>query len=258
MHQKKIMFAALGLCSVALMSATPAVANDAREKQDYRSGENIYRVEIRNLKWLQILETGDSDGEGELHELIVQLSAHNPENSAQFDGIKYTGTQLYSLNNGGIVGGRRNMPIRVGQRLKLEQDQRQGNKTQMWVHAYSNPAEASYAEPYSGNGGPIKLSFDALELDCTGQRVCRRNNTGKVTISFKIPEFNTPPSNQCGPSNTFRLEPLDGELQVSGLPETFVSSHTTSNSWYLGTKHKTGGPRLQPFNIDICIARTWR
>ena len=261
MKRKANIAAALGLITAALFSATPASARNAIVKHDYPSGQNVYRVEIRNLNRLEVLEAGDSDGVGELHELVVQLASFNPGSRTQYDGKRYTGKELYLINEGGIVSGNRNMPIRVGQHVFTKTNRRRSDETQMWVHAYSNPDDREFNSNYP-NGVSVRLEIFALELDCAGQRVCRRNSKGSTTISFKIPEFETPPPNSCGPSNTFRLEKLDGELQISGLSDTRVSSRAhkvpVGAAWWLLTKHKTGGPRLQPFNADICIASTTR
>ncbi len=246
---------AIGLAATALFaSGAPANAREPLVIQELGSGPNVYRVEIRNLNRFEVLEAGDSDGVGELHELIVQLASFNPNFETQYDGEKFTGTQLYAINKGGIVGGRRNFSIRAGQHLFTQTNRAPSDETQMWVHVYSNPADTAYNERFGR--GRVRLSISARELDCAGQRVCRRHSDGRVSINFQIPEFSTPPSNRCGPDNTFRLEPLDGELQVSGLSETSVFSSTSSSSWYLGTDHKKGGPRLRPFNADICIAST--
>lgn len=257
MNHKINCISVLGVCTAALLSAPSVDAREPTIIHNYPSGENVYRVEIRNMKRFEVLESGDSDGVGELHELTVQLRSSNPEYRTQYDGEKYSGTQLYMANGGGIVSGNRNMPIRVGQHIFTSKNRRRNDETQMWVHVYSNPDDADYY-----GAGTVNLEISATELDCAGQRVCRRNSKGSTTISFRIPEFETPPSNRCGPSNTFRLEPLDGELQISGLSDTTVSSRVhevpVGATWYLLTRHKKGGPRLQPFNADICIASTTR
>ncbi len=247
------LFVALSLSAATLLLTPPAIAREPIVIQNYPSGEHIYRVEIRNLRRFEVLEAGDLDGVGELHELVVQLRASNPDYKTQYDGFKLTGTELYLLNNSGILGGRRNMPIRVGQHITATPPGVGSGQTQMWLHVYSNPDDASYY-----NAGGVTLEIHALELDCAGNRVCRRNSQGSTSISFKIPEFRAPPPRTCGPTNTFRLEPLDGELQISGLSGTSINTHTYSSTWYLGVNHKKGGPRLQPFNADICIARTTR
>ncbi|MEP2987355.1 MAG: hypothetical protein ABJN65_12070 [Parasphingorhabdus sp.] len=257
MKNKLNLISAFGLCAAALVSTPQAEARNVIVKQDYPSGVNVYRVEIRNLTRLEVLEAGDSDGVGELHEVVVQLDSFNPDSNTQYDGIKFTGTELYLINKGGIVGGRKNMPIKVGQHVRTSQRSVNRDETQMWVHVYSNPDNPSDYED-----GRVRLQIHALELDCVGNRLCRRNSQGSTSISFKVPDFKSPPSNRCGPSNTFRLEKLDGELQISGLSGTQVRSRVRADSpsdpWWLLTKHKKGGPRLQPFNADICIASTTR
>lgn len=231
----------------------PVMASERTSQQRLGSGPDIYRVEVRNLHRLEVLEAGDSDGVGELHEMTVELQAYDQEARDQYDRLKFSGTELYSINEGGIVGGTRYFPIRVGQHVFTSNDRRQNDTTQMWIHVNTGSEPTAY-----DTVGRVSLSITAQELDCTGQRVCNRRSNGKVTINFKIPEFTTRPSNRCGPDNTFRLEPLDGEIQISGLSNSTVFSGTYSESWYLGVDHKAGGPRLIPFNAEICIASTIR
>lgn len=248
-----------GLCAATtLCVSSAAVGQETVANHTLGSGPNVYRVEVRNLHFLEVLEAGDSDGVGELHELGIQLQSFNPDLGHQSHRQEFSGTQLYILNGGGIVSGRRNFPIRVGQRVYTTNDPRRNDVTQMWVHVYSNPNDAAYNSRLSNGRAIVTLSIEARELDCAGQRVCSRGNSGTVRVNFEIPEFTGPPSNRCGPDNTFLLAPTDGELQITGLSRTTVFSNTNSHSWYLGTNHKKGGPRLQPFNADICIASTTR
>lgn len=245
-----------GMIAAAISTfGTPVMAGERTSQQNLGSGPDVYRVEIRNLYRLEVLEAGDSDGVGELHELTIGLQSRDQEAGDQYDRIKFSGTELYLINEGGIVGGTRYFPVRVGQHVFTSNDRRQNDTTQMWIHVDT----AADAEPTAYDTvGQVWLSVAAQDLDCAGQRVCSRRSNGRVTINFQIPEFTRRPSNRCGPDNTFQLQPVDGEIQISGLSNTTIFSQTSSESWYLGVDHKAGGPRLIPFNAEICIASTIR
>jgi hypothetical protein len=232
-----------GMIAALSFASTPAIAQQRTSNHTLGSGPDVYRVEVRNLNRFEVLEAGDSDGVGELHEMKISLYSFN-----QADTVRFTGTELYLLNEGGIVGGDRYFPIRVGQHVFTETDRRPDDTTQMWVHV----------DAATETTNTVYLGVSGQELDCVGQRVCGRRSNGSVTIHFTIPDFSRRPSNVCGPDNTFRLEPLDGEIQISGLSGTSVWSGTNSESWYLGFDHEAGGPRLRPFNAEICIASTIR
>ena len=236
--------------------AMPAIAKPI-VKHTLGSGPNVYRVEIRNLDRFKVLETGDTDGTGELHELNVQLKSYNPDYNTQYDGFNQK-TPFFFNTRSNTGAGSGNLEVRVGDHVKLSGHRPPSGTTQSWVHAYSTAEDARDTRPYSN--GRIELEVHALELDCTGQRVCRRNSQGNVTVSFKIPEFSSPPPTVCGRTNTFRLEPLDDGLHIRGITGTTVRSYTPGvqvlDPFWLLLKHKKGGPRLMPFNADICIAST--
>lgn len=245
---------AAGITAAAIATvSTQGMANERASHQTLGSGPDVYRVEVRNLNRLVVLEAGDSDGVGELHELAIELRAYDQVAGMQHDRLTFSGTELYLINEGGIVGGDRYFPARVGQHVFTATDRSQNDITQMWIHVNTGAEPTAY-----DTVGRVSLTVAAEELDCAGQRVCNRRSNGKVIIDFQIPEFTRRPSNRCGPDNTFRLEPLDGEIQISGLSGTSVFSHTSSESWYLGVDHQAGGPRLIPFNAEICIASTIR
>ena len=62
------------------------------------------------------------------------------------------------------------------------------------------------------------------------------------------------------PFQYFQARKVGWRIANSGLSDTRVNSRAhavpVGAAWWLLTKHKKGGPRLQPFNADICIAST--
>ena len=251
MHDK-LRFGFTVAITAALLSTfgTLAMTEERNSRHTLGSGPDVYRVEVRNLHRLEGLQTGDSDGVGELHSLRISLAAYNDNARTQTDDLAYSGTELYSINEGGIVSGTRYFPFRVGQHVSLSNNGAQNDRTQMWVHVDENSGSTS-----SGRG-QVSLSIFAEELDCAGQRVCNRRGRGTFSITFELPEFNTRPSNRCGPDNTFWLGTVDGELQISGVSNSSVWTSTSSERFFLGIDYKGSGPILRPINAEICVAST--
>ena len=243
------------LTAATLLATLPA---NAQERKTLGSGPDVYRVEIRNMDRFKVLETGDNDGVGELHEMSVRLASYHPDSRDQYDAFRQRSPLLYNSRTG-KSGGFGNLEIKVGDHVRLGGHRPPRDATELWIHAYSNPDDPEYNRT-GNNNGLVTLEVSATELDCAGQRVCRRNCKGTTTISFRIPDFAERPSNRCGPANTFRLEPLDDEVQISGLSNARVRSRANrrpvNDPFFLLLRHKKGGPRLMPFNLDICIAST--
>lgn len=253
MH-KKLRLGVTAAITAAVLSAlsTTAMAEQRTSRHTLGSGPDVYRVEVRNLHRLEALQVGDSDGVGELHSLRIALGTYDNTAGEQNDALRFTGTELYSINEGGIIGGTQYLPIGIGQHVSLSNDGSQNDTTQMWVHVNTAPGS------YGNSNARVSLRIDAEELDCALQRVCSRRGNGALSISFDMPEFATRPSNRCGPDNTFWLGTVDGELQISGLSNSPVWSGTHRDSWFKGVDFKGDGPVLRPINAEICIASTIR
>ena len=189
-------------------------AAEERSRHTMASGPDVYRIEIRNLKRFEVMETGDSDGVGELHNIRVNLSAFT-NNSEQFHSKTVRATPGFLYNDTTNDGGNSSyLNVRKGNRVIFHG---RANHDNLWVHAGAVNA--------IGDRTQVRLSVHARELDCTGRRVCRRGGYGGFTVFFNIPNFETPPSTRCGPENTFELGRLDDEIAIFGADNVGNSSY---------------------------------
>lgn len=219
-----------------LMLTDTSFARGVESSHTLGSGPDVYRIEVRNLTKLEVMETGDSDGTGELHEVVISLyrgyQSHSKSENAT-PGFLYNDT----TNDG---GNHAYLNVRKGNRVILHG---RANHDNLWIHAKT--------EDRSGARSRIHMSVRARELDCARKRVCKRGGRGGFYMTFIIPNFATPPSTRCGPENTFKLTRIDDEIGISGLDD--VTNH--SSNIISGT-----GDRiiLRPLEADICIASTSR
>jgi|GEM_PF-3127540 len=220
----------------------------AQSNHNLGSGQDVYRVEVKNINAYEVLEAGDSDGIGELYELRVRLSGGEFSNRQYHEYTDRAGASRRLINRStNDQGNDTYVNIRVGNLVAHGGHEKNRD---LWVHSKRAGAHDSTT--------PIRLNLHATELDCAGERVCGRKSEGTVTVEFSIPDFKTPPSNRCGPENTFKLTRVDDDLAILGVDNVDVWSATRGDTRVLQvlTQHKKGGPRLRPINADICIAST--
>ena len=139
---------------------------------------------------------------------------------------------------------------------------RMGDRTgPEFVDAYNLWIHSAYRHPAEGRSLTFLISVTGRELDCTGQRVCNRGNTGAVTFEVKIPEFRSEPSNRCDDGNTFDLTTVDGRPAIIGnanlVSEPTITLSSTSD-YSIHFPQNSYGPFLTLQNAEICVARTWR
>lgn len=220
----------------------------AQSNHSLGSGQDVYRVEVKNMNVYEVLEAGDTDGVGELYELRVRLEGGQFNNRQYHQYTDRAGASRRLINRSTNDSGNNTyVNIRVGNLITHGGHEKNRN---LWIHS-------KRANAYNSTN-PIRLSLTATELDCTGQRVCRRKSVGAVTVEFTIPDFKEAPSNRCGSNNTFQLIRVDDELAISGLDNVSIHGYTRGDTRTMNvlTQHKKGGPRLRPINADICIAST--
>lgn len=230
---------------LACFIQAPYVA--AQSSHSLGSGQDVYRIEVKNINAYEVLEAGDTDGVGELYELRVRLEGG--ELGRQYHQYADRAGASRRLVNRSThdQGNNTYVNIRVGNLVAHGGHEKNRN---LWIHS-------KRANPYNSTN-PIRLRLTATELDCAGERVCRRKSVGAVTVQFTIPDFKTPPSNRCGAENTFQLTRVDDDLAILGVDNLEVHNYTQGDTRVMNvlTQHKTGGPRLRPINADICIAST--
>ncbi|PHR61909.1 MAG: hypothetical protein COA43_01690 [Robiginitomaculum sp.] len=239
------------LIAWAFFVTDTAVAQGTNSHHTMASGPDVYRIEVRNLKRFEVMEVGDSDGVGELHNIRIRLSAFT-NGPMQFHSKTVRATPGFLYNDTTNDGGNTSyLNVRKGNRVRLHG---RANHDNLWVHAGAVSADGSRIQ--------VRLSIYARELDCVGRRVCRRGGYGMFSVDFNIPNFDTPPSTRCGPENTFELGRLDDKIAIFGADNVENNSYENGNRRHLFgdvfTRHKAGGVILRPLYADICIASSSR
>jgi len=95
----------------------------------------------------------------------------------------------------------------------------------------------------------FSIDLVARELDCTGDRICRRGNTRRERREVA---FTVPPGGfglTCGERNSATFILLDG------WPSLFSRNADMSSSWSasLGRFTESGGPDISPIGAKVCV-----
>jgi len=134
---------------------------------------------------------------------------------------------IYNLTKE-INGGRGYIDIDVNDRLELYDGNRtdadgvRPQKTVPWINAR--------------RGSRISITLSARELDCSGQNVCGRGDTGTVVYEMTIPPIPSNLPTTCGAQNSFRGVVVDGVFQFSGTLDS--------------TRAATGKPTIEPSEFE--------
>ena len=109
------------------------------------------------------------------------------------------------------------------------------------------------AEDWQGMPSVVfSIDLVARELDCTGDRICRRGNTRRERREVA---FTVPPGGfglTCGERNSATFILLDG------WPSLFSRNADMSSSWSasLGRFTESGGPDISPIGAKVCVTDT--
>lgn len=237
----KSQFICIGVLSALLV--TPVLAKQ-RDIHTLGSAPNVLRVELRNLDRFRVLQTGDPKSSGELHKVEVVLESRNGFVSGNEQYHSYETPSIQLLNTSTHkLGGTGNLEINKDNWITYGGRQLAPGTRNLWVHAKDMSNEV-YSNGSPARNNDIAIRVNARELDCKGQRVCNRGDTGSFIIHFPLPRFTSPPPTSCGPSNTYRLTLVDDEIRLIG-----INGSTTGS-------YKKTGPMLQPRNGEVCIAST--
>ena len=249
-------FVKLGFVGLAMFFvASAGVSKTFEGNQTRASGPEIYRVELRNVGAFLVGAVGDPESGGELHRITVQLLEPEGTRDRQFHTVSERAPILRNTSSGERSGGgyltiNQGDYVRMGDRVGPELV----DDYNLWLHtAYRHPAE--------GRSLTFLISVTGRELDCTGQRICNRGNTGAITFEIKIPEFRSAPSNRCDTSNTFTLTTVDGRPAIIGNSSLVAAptiSLSNTSDYSIHFPQNTYGPFLTLQNAEICVARTWR
>lgn len=234
--------------------APTAHAQERERNNNMRSGDGIWRIELRDVEQFKAMSSGDDDGVSELHWVRVGLIGREGEYQTVTEHNPYL-----SING---ASGRRGNTIDVRQEDTVGLLRFADNATDtyhMWVHT---------AEVTGGDiDGPMlrfQIKVDARELDCSFDRVCNRGSTSVVIYHASIPvpeqRYNT-----CNAQNTYRVTMVEGANMVleplnaaSGRGADVRVRHETRGGHDLGfgARGVDSGVQLAMLNGRVCAAWT--
>lgn len=251
--------ASLGLAACVIVSTITVVAqaNESRESRHTTpSGPGNYVIQLLNYGELQSTLVGDEEGEGELRTVTVELSSapysfNGEEIPIQYDRRTFTRPYIWSSN--GLQGNLSYLPIRHGHMVRLGNPRGPEPAGNLWLIT-----RATYGRDHEVQQRIyFKVKVSARELDCAGKRVCRRGNTGHWYFDASLPVIWDPPA-ECGPSNTFKIEPIDGEISITSPEARFRARGHRYFGSEPDSRFQRYGPELRLFNAEICVTRSTR
>lgn len=238
-------------------SITSAKAAQKTGNQNMASGPGVYRVELRNIGMLRVGHVGDPNQPGELAKVTISLKVLETPGRYQYQNVLETSPVLFNFSRG-RMGGPGNLSIYNGDRIRLGRTGAPASDYNLWAHGRRTPAIPGAIPRLR-----IQVTLNSRELDCTGQRKCKRGNTGITTYQINVPRFTVEPPNTCTSENTFKLTTVDGNAAVLVNRDSHVSGnsiwvHRSAKSYKPVDDFSYWGPHLYMDNADICVARTWR
>ena len=228
--------------------ASPATAQERTGHHTLGSAGNVWRIELRNLERFLAMSAGDRDGTSELHWVSVTLSGPDAQTH------KVTEVNPFLSINGGPRSRENTIDVRTGQRVFLERLEPGKTDTyNLWIHAKERP-QGDLGDPLLN----FEIAVTARELDCKGNRVCRRGSTGVITYHVSVP-VPTVRHNRCNENNSYniaavngsqmRLDPMSGGRARINVRSSNRGGDPTGSSRRLILAMQSG---------EICIASTSR
>lgn len=255
----------LGTVIIGALTLSPAMAREKVGNHTLGSASDVWRVELRNLESFEVLSSGDDDGVSELRSVTVTLrspegQSHYVTETNPYFRVSRTGT----LSDASRRSRDNSVNVRVGDKLYLDnvirdREARPAGYTHyynLWLHTRERPAgdiERSQIQ--------FEIEIKTRELDCAGDRVCRRGSTGTTVyqVSLPVPEER---SLTCNPRNT---------LWASGGDQLTIQPRWTTRDRYTVNAKRSGSARggffasgvtdavhLEMTFAEICIAATRR
>jgi len=198
-----------GAALVMLGNPVSVKAQQQTSNHSMGSGNDVWRIELRNLENFLAMSVGDSDGVGELRSIKIGLSG--PEGQNHFK----TEMNPFLQVNGGARTTNNSINVRMGDVVSLDRlDPARGiNDTyNMWIHAKERSQTGFGITTLN-----FEITVEARELDCFRDRVCRRGSTGTVTYFVTLP-VPTGTANRCKPDNSYRISAAATGAQMTLTP----------------------------------------
>lgn len=232
-----------------------AIAHGRTSNHTLGSASDVWRVELRDLERFLAMSSGDSDGVSELQRLTIKLSG----DGSQYDTVTET-NPFFRVNNGPRTTNNV-INVRTGDRLNLDRlDDNIRDNYNLWVHV----KQRDQVE-FGISTIRFQIEVKARELDCHGDRACRRNDTGIVTYHMNL-DIPSVKSQSCIPANSYRIRAVNGAVMTLRPQET-RSGRNVKQVRHVNSGTSTGlgpasgtvrGPHMAMQSGEICIASTSR
>ena len=202
------------------------------------------------------MSVGDSDGVGELRYIKIGLTGP--------DGQNHYVTEMnpFLQVNDGSRTRRNSINVRTGDRVSLDRlDPARGitDTYNLWIHARERSQTGFGITTLN-----FEISVEARELDCAGDRVCRRGSTGTMTYFVTLP-IPTGTANRCGADNSYRISANGSQMTLTPMsraggrePVTARVENSGGHTISLGARGQGSRMELAMQGGEVCVAWTGR
>lgn len=233
--------------SPTLFALVIAASAGAQEVGDRSVGSNTYRVQMFDFDRFYVYGgVGDPSPPGELHHITMTLRSGTSQRPS--DGEVQAELRIPALH------------IRNQSRDGGDSTSYEAIWPENWLRFVPRDGPSGVrlaitdeAEDWQGVRSVVfSIDLIARDLDCTGDRVCRRGNTQRERREVA---FTVPPEGfglTCGERNTATFVLLDG------WPNLFSQNAEMSSSWSasLGRFTESDGPDISPIGARVCVTDT--
>jgi len=220
-------FSLAAILSLALVSTTYAGifslprGGTATNYHPLTGASSIMRLTLVGMDRFVVLKTGDRNANtGELNNLTLTLSA----TSGEYDSMELSTGQMRNLTTGSY-GNRAYIKVHKQDIMETGNPRGYFRMPDIWINVRV--------------GDRITLNLDARELDCTGERVCNRGDSGHYKIELTVPSVLSPAPTTCGRMNSAPLTFRNGQI-------AFASFDTLAFE-------ATGDVLLRPIRGTFCL-----
>ena len=216
-------------CAALMASATTLTALSVNhtglltESHTHLVTPDSLRINLRNLTTFVVRNTGERRNRtGELHRIWVEMSA-----DGEFDSYTLTPAMLTPASGRDSNG--TYIEIDDPDRVRITAP-RPAALDDLWVNV--------------ARGSEITLTFRFRELDCKGDNVCNRDNSGSYTVAMTLPALPTTLPTTCTAANRFTISLLDD------VPTFFGPAAPVRM-----TRQASGDVLLHPTDGTLCITQ---
>ncbi|MEM7490048.1 MAG: hypothetical protein AAF390_13090 [Pseudomonadota bacterium] len=249
---------------LASLAAGPTLAHDKSGNHTLRSGFDIVRIELRELRFMRVARAGDPSSSGELHRVTVRLSSMPANQPVQHHEYTETAPSILNASTNSIDNSAYVAIDRGHEVTFLAEDDPEHRF--LWVHSYDfhfgDSTVRSDGSPSRFQVRPeFTLEVEARDLDCRRSNICNRGDTGRVTMTFQLPrgQLNTGLDFRCNRDQEVELLRVDGQpTMLPAVPSNWFIPRIERDRDYFRTRisYSGDGPQLVPIQARFCFVKT--